>query len=320
LIQNLVDPVILFFIIGIIAGLLKTDLKLPEAIYDALSIYLLLAIGYKGGIELSKSDLTNLFIPVSATILLGVVIPIIAYFILQKIGKFSNPDSAAIAAHYGSVSAVTFAVAIDFLNNAGIAKDEFMTVLLVMLEIPAIAIGILLAKSKSSDNTFAAGEVVREVFLGKSIYLLLGGLAVGYFAGGYGNKSINILFVDMFRGFLAFFLLEMGIIAAKRLGDFKKVGPFLIAFGVLMPLLSSVFGIIAGVLSGLTQGGTFVLACMAASASYIAAPTAMRIAVPEANPTYYITTSLGITFPFNIIFGISLYYSLTNFVYNVLLK
>ncbi len=319
MIQNLIDPVILFFIIGIIAGLLKTDLKLPEAIYDALSIYLLLAIGYKGGIELSKSDLTNLLIPVSATILLGVVIPIIAYFILLKIGKFNNPDSAAIAAHYGSVSAVTFAVAIDFLNNAGVAKDEFMTVLLVMLEIPAIAIGILLAKSKSSDKTFDAGEVIREVFLGKSIYLLLGGLAVGFFAGSYGNKSINILFVDMFRGFLAFFLLEMGIIASKRFGDFKKVGPFLIAFGVLMPLLSALFGILAGVMSGLTQGGTFILACMAASASYIAAPTAMRIAVPEANPTYYITASLGITFPFNIIFGISTYYSLTNFVYNTLL-
>ena len=158
------------------------------------------------------------------------------------------------------------------------------------------------------------------MFLGKSIYLLLGGLAVGFFAGSYANKSINILFVDMFRGFLAFFLLEMGIIAAKRFGDFKKVGAFLIAFGVLMPLLSAIFGIIAGVLSGLTQGGTFVLVCMAASASYIAAPTAMRIAVPEANPTYYITTSLGITFPFNIIFGIYIYYSLTDFVYNVLLK
>lgn len=320
MIQNLIDPVILFFIIGMIAGLLKTDLKLPEAIYDALSIYLLLAVGYKGGVELSKSDLTNIFIPVAATIILGVVIPIVAYFILSRIGRFSNPNSAAIAAHYGSVSAVTFAVAIDFLNNSGIEKDEFMTVLLVMLEIPAIAIGILLAKSRSSGNTFDAGEVAREVFLGKSIYLLLGGLAVGYFAGSYGNKSINILFVDMFRGFLAFFLLEMGIIAAKRFGDFKKVGAFLIAFGVLMPLLSAVFGIIAGVLSGLTQGGTFVLVCMAASASYIAAPTAMRIAVPEANPTYYITTSLGITFPFNIIFGIYIYYSLTNFVYNVLLK
>ena len=306
--------------IGIIAGMLKTDLRLPEAIYDALSIYLLLAIGYKGGVELSKSDLTNILLPVAATLILGIVIPIAAYLILTKIGRFDNSNSAAIAAHYGSVSAVTFAVAIDYLSNTDIKNDEFMTVLLVMLEIPAIAVGILLAKSKSSDNTFDAGEVIREVFLGKSIYLLLCGLAVGFFAGNYANKSINILFVDMFRGFLAFFLLEMGIIAAKRFGDFKRVGPFLIAFGILMPLISAVFGIIAGIMAGLSQGGTFVLVCMAASASYIAAPTAMRIAVPEANPTYYITTSLGITFPFNIIIGISVYYSLTNFVYNVLLK
>lgn len=320
MIQNLIDPVILFFIIGVAAGLLKTDLKLPEAIYDALSIYLLLAIGYKGGIELSGSELSSLTVPVTATLLLGIIIPLIAFFILGRIGRFGRDDSAAIAAHYGSVSAVTFAVAVDFVSKSGIRSDEFMTVLLVMLEIPAIAVGILLARAGGGTSRGGAVEALREVFLGKSIYLLISGIAVGYFAGIYGNKSINVLFSDMFRGFLAFFLLEMGIIASKRFADFRQVGPFLIGFGVVMPVISSLFGIAAGVLCGLSQGGTFVLACMAASASYIAAPTAMRIAVPKANPTYYITTALGITFPFNIIAGIYLYYSITDFVYNSLLS
>lgn len=318
MILNLLDPIILFFVLGIIAGLLKTELKLPEAIYDALSIYLLLAIGFKGGIELSKINFSSIIIPVTGTLLLGIIIPIIAYFILHKLGKFNIPNSAAIAAHYGSVSAVTFAVAIDFLKNAGLKYDEFMTVLLVMLEIPAIAIGILIARFQSSEQELDVKTIMKEVFLGKSIYLLIGGLIIGYFAGSLNKLEISKLFIDMFKGFLAFFLLEMGVIASKRFKDFKKAGPFLIGFGIIMPLVSSVLGILAGVFTGLTLGGTFILACMAASASYIAAPTAMRIAVPEANPTYYITASLGITFPFNIIFGIQLYYLLTEYLFNLL--
>ena len=319
MLQNLLDPVILFFLIGIFAGILKTDLKLPEAIYDALSIYLLLAIGYKGGIELSRADLSGIIIPVICTIGLGVVIPLIAYAILRKAGKFGRADSAAISAHYGSVSAVTFAVAVDMLNSSGIAKDEFMTVLLVMLEIPAIAIGILLARFSADKRDFEPSEIFREVIFGKSIYLLIGGMIVGYLAGSYNNSSISFLFGDMFKGFLAFFLLEMGIIASKRFPDFRKVGIFLIGFGIMMPVISAVLGIGAGILAGLSPGGTFVLSCMAASASYIAAPTAMRIAVPEANPTFYITAALGITFPFNIVFGIYLYYQMTEFVYNSLI-
>ncbi len=319
MLHNLLDPVILFFLIGIFAGILKTDLKLPEAIYDALSIYLLLAIGYKGGVELSHSDLSRIVLPVVCTLGLGIVIPLIAYVILKKAGKFSSADSAAISAHYGSVSAVTFAVAVDMLNSAGIAKDEYMTVLLVMLEIPALAIGILLARFSSKRGAIDMSEIFREVFFGKSIYLLIGGLIVGYIAGMFDNSSVSFLFGDLFRGFLAFFLLEMGIIASKRFPDFRKVGFFLIGFGIIMPVISAVLGIGAGLLAGLSPGGTFVLSCMAASASYIAAPTAMRIAVPEANPTYYVTASLGITFPFNIVLGINLYYLMTEFVYKTLL-
>lgn len=319
MISNLLDPVIIFFVLGILSGILKNDLKLPEAIYDALSIYLLLAIGYKGGLELSKTDISNIYLPVIATVCLGIFIPVIAFIILSRAGKFKKPDSAAIAAHYGSVSAVTFAVALDFLHNSGIVYDEFMTVLLVMLEIPAIAVGILLARfhSREGNDELDFNSLIKEILFGKSIYLLLGGLIAGYFAGLFNNVSINKLFLDLFKGFLAFFLLEMGIIASKRFRDFKRVGPFLISFGVLMPVLSSILGIFAGLISGLSLGGTFVLACMAASASYIAAPTAMRIAVPEANPTYYITASLGITFPFNIIIGLPIYYYLTELMFKI---
>jgi len=316
--QNLLDPVILFFLLGIIAGILKTELRLPEAIYDTLSIYLLLAIGFKGGIELSKTSISELIFPLSGTLLLGIIIPLLAYIILKKIGKFGNSDSAAIAAHYGSVSAVTFAVSIDFAKNLNLFSEEYMTILLVMLEIPAIAIGIFIARFKSPESEIDIKSLMKEVFLGKSIYLLIGGLIIGYFAGMYQNMSIKILFVDMFKGFLAFFLLEMGIIASRRFKDFKKVGFFLIAFGIFMPVISAILGITIGLLTGLSPGGTFILSCLAASASYIAAPTAMRIAVPEANPTYYITASLGITFPFNIIFGMQLYFYLTETAFKYL--
>ena len=311
MIQNLLDPVILFFVLGIVSGLIKTELKLPEAIYDALSIYLLIAIGIKGGIELSKTHIPDVLIPVAGTVFLGIIIPVIAFFILRKFGKFNSADSSAIAAHYGSVSAVTFAIAIEFVNKSGIVYNEFMTLLLVVLEVPAIAIGILLARFSNTEKNTDIKSLFREVFFGKSIFLLIGGLIIGFSAGTFNNLAIKNLFIDLFKGFLAFFLLEMGIIASKRFKDFKKVGIFLIIFGITMPLISAVIGILIGKLTGLNEGGTFILSCMAASASYIAAPTAMRIAVPEANPTYYITASLGITFPFNIIFGIQIYYYLT---------
>ncbi|MBS1519035.1 MAG: sodium-dependent bicarbonate transport family permease [Bacteroidetes bacterium] len=315
MLQNLLDPVILLFVLGLIAGLLKTELKLPEAIYDALSIYLLLAIGFKGGIELSKIHITDILLPVAGTLVLGIVIPLIAFLILRKLGKLNVPNSAAIAAHYGSVSAVTFAVAIDFLINSGVKYDEYMTVLLVMLEIPAISIGIMLARYNSKESDMDFKTIFREVFLGKSIYLLIGGLIIGYFAGIYNKLEVSKLFIDLFKGFLAFFLLEMGIIASKRFKDFRRTGVFIISFAVVMPVISAMLGIFAGLVTGLSLGGTFILACLAASASYIAAPTAMRIAVPEANPTLYITASLGITFPFNIIFGIQLYYIITEFIF-----
>lgn len=308
MIENLRDPAIIFFIIGLLAGIVKSDLKLPEAIYEIISIYLLLSIGLKGGVQLAETNLTVLIIPAIGAISIGLIIPVIAYLILRRLGKFSKADSAAIAAHYGSVSAVTFAVVLIYLDRIGIKYEEFTTVLLVLLEIPAIGVGIFIARLKVSSTRISYSNLVHEVIFGKSIYLLLTGLLAGYILGPQGIAPVKIVFFDPFKGALTFFLLEMGLVASRRLSDLKSAGSFLIIFGIVMPLISGALGTVIGYYTGLSIGGTAVLATLAGSASYIAAPAAMRIAVPEANPTYYLTASLVITFPFNLIIGIPVYH------------
>lgn len=312
--DNLLDPVILFFVLGVLAGVLKSDLRLPEALYETLSIYLLVSIGLKGGVQLSTADPAGVFVPAIAAVLLGLIIPPIAYAVLRRVAGFARPDAAAIAAHYGSVSVVTFAVVLSYLDRLRIPYEEFVTTLLVILEIPGIAVGILIARLGSSRGSLQIGRLVHELFLGKSIVLLLGGLIVGYAAGPARMGAVAPLFFDLFRGALAFFLLEMGLVTARRLGDLRRVGPFLVGFGIAMPLFSGVLGVLAGFLTGLSLGGMTVLATLAASASYIAATAAMRVAVPEANPTLYLTASLGITFPFNIILGIPIYFWMAQLV------
>jgi uncharacterized protein len=314
---NLLDPVILFFIIGIVAGLLRSDLRLPAVVYETLSIYLLLAIGLKGGIQLAESELARVILPSLGTLLLGLVVPIVAYLILRGIGKFSIADSAALAAHYGSVSAVTYAIVLTYIERMAIPLEGFTTVLLVLLEIPAILVGIFLARLKLSSGPVRWGRLLHEVFLGKSVYLLVAGLIVGYLTGAEKAAALDPVFTEPFKGALAFFLLEMGIVTSHRLADLKKVGLFLVSFAIVMPVISGVLGTVTGWAFGLTVGGTAVLATLAASASYIAAPAAMRIAVPESNPTLYLVASLGVTFPFNITIGIPLYYHMALFIYGM---
>lgn len=316
--KSFLDPVVLFFVLGTIAGISKSDLRIPKSFYSTLSIYLLLAIGIKGGIELYHTNPGNFLLPATGTLLLGILITFIARAILQYIGKFDNNNAIAIASHYGSVSAVTFAVVLSFLKDSNIAYDNFMTVLLVMLEIPAIATGVLLYKMQNKTPEKNINKIINEVFFGKSILLMVGGLVIGWVIGYTDNKQINFFFIDLFKGFLAIFMLEMGIVASERFSDLKKVGLFLIGFGITMPIISSLLGITVGIITGLSEGGTIILATMAASASYIAAPTAMRIAIPDANPTFSLTTALGITFPFNILIGIHLYTWLTHWFFVVL--
>jgi hypothetical protein len=311
------DPVVLCFVAGLLAGGLKSELRLPGALYEALSVYLLLAIGLKGGAQLATSSLGEVAGPIAGTLGLGLVIPLAAFAALRGLGRFGQSDAAAIAAHYGSVSAVTFAVVLDYLSGLGLPAEDYVTVLLVVLEIPAIGVGILLARVGGTrrDRPNGWGRLTHELFFGKSIYLLLAGLIIGWVSGPKRLEGISPLFFDLFKGALALFLLEMGLVAARRLGDLKRAGGFLVAFGVLMPIFSAVLGILVASACGMAVGGAVVLATLAASSSYIAAPAAMRQAVPEANPTLYLTASLGVTFPFNIVVGIPVYHQLALAIY-----
>ncbi len=299
------EPVVLFFVLGVLAGLLRSDLKIPGAIYEALSIFILLAIGLKGGVELAKYPLGELIGKVLIIVAVGALIPLIAFPILRYLGRMSRPDAASIAAHYGSVSVVTFSVGITLLGQEMLDYEGYLIVFLVLLEMPALVIGVILARY--GVGTVRWGKMLHEVFFGKSIYLLTGGLLIGYIAGPEGIKPLDKLFFDLFKGVLAFFLLEMGLVASVRIAALREYGAFLAGFAVVMPIISATLGTVTGWMLGFSVGGTFLLATLFASASYIAAPAAMRIAVPEANPALSIGASLGMTFPFNIFLGIPIY-------------
>ncbi|SDT13629.1 sodium-dependent bicarbonate transport family permease [Pseudomonas oryzae] len=301
------DPVVLFFVFGLTAGLLKSELKLPPALYETLSIILLLAIGLHGGVELAEQASPALLGQSALVLGLGIVLPLLAFALLRVL-RFDRINAASVAAHYGSVSAGTFAVVVAYLASRQIFFESYMPLFVAILEIPAILVGILLAKGISRDTHWK--ELGREIFLGKSIMLLLGGLVIGALAGKEAIKPLEPLYTGMFKPVLAFFLLEMGLIASGQLGSLRQYGMRLAAFALCMPLLGALIGALLARLMGLSLGGTAMLATLAASASYIAVPAAMRLALPEANPSLSLTAALGITFPFNILIGIPLYLAL----------
>ena len=310
------EPVILFFLLGLLAGLARSDLKIPAVLYESLSIFLLLAIGLKGGVELARQSLAELLLPALVIVGIGAALPLIAFPVLQRLGKLSRADAASVAAHYGSVSVVTFAVGAAYLANLGEEYEGYMVVFLVLLEFPALMIGVWLARRGQGEAKL--GKVLHEVFAGKSIVLLVGGLLIGWLAGADGLKPLDKVFFDLFKGLLAIFLLEMGLVAASRIGDLRRAGAFLLGFAVVMPLFAGTLGALTASLLGLSVGGAALLATLYASASYIAAPAAMRIAVPEANPALSIGAALGITFPFNLVIGIPAYYWLASQLQGVL--
>ena len=310
------EPVILFFLLGLLAGLARSDLKIPAVLYESLSIFLLLAIGLKGGVELARQSLAELLLPALVIVGIGAALPLIAFPVLQRLGKLSRADAASVAAHYGSVSVVTFAVGAGYLANLGEEYEGYMVVFLVLLEFPALMIGVWLARRGQGEAKL--GKVLHEVFAGKSIVLLVGGLLIGWLAGADGLKPLDKVFFDLFKGLLAIFLLEMGLVAASRIGDLRRAGTFLLGFAVAMPLFAGTLGALTASLLGLSVGGAALLATLYASASYIAAPAAMRIAVPEANPALSIGAALGITFPFNLVIGIPAYYWLASQLQGVL--
>ena len=314
----MIDVVVFFFLLGVFAKLVKSDLRLPEALYETLSIYLLLAIGLKGGIELSKQPLAALAPQVAACMALGFVTPFALFPVLRML-KLSGVDAAALGAHYGSVSVVTFAVATAALARQGLAYESHAPLWVAVMEAPGLVAGILLARwatrrSKAQPAVLASrsgwGALAHDVLFGKSVLLLMGGLAIGTVAGEAGTAPIKAVFIDPFKGVLALFLLELGLVAGGRLAEMRRFGLAVLVIGLGAPPVLALAGAGVGVALGLSTGGVALLATLASSASYIAAPTAMRIAVPEANAALSITAALGVTFPFNIVVGIPLYIAL----------
>lgn len=313
---SLLSPPVLCFVLGVVATMLRSDLRLPEPIFNALSIYLLLAIGLKGGADLSQASLSSIALPALGAIALGLSIPLWIYLVLRRLAAFSVSDAAALAAHYGSVSAVTFIAVLGYLDATGTAYEGFVTALLAIMEIPAIIVALALARlGGAGGKQGGLRTVLAEVVSGKSILLLVGGMIMGAAAGQEGLAPVRPFFVDLFRGALCLFLLELGVAAAQRLPDARRAGPALIVIAIAAPVVHAMLGLGVALLVGLSVGGAIVLATLAASASYIAAPAAVRLALPEANPGYYLGASLGLTFPFNIIIGIPLYAAAAHLLY-----
>lgn len=304
---NFASPPVLAFMLGVVATGLRSDLRLPEPVYQAISIYLLFAIGLKGGGALSQANPADVWLPALAAIGVGVLIPVLAYAILRALGRFSIEDSAAIAAHYGSVSVVTFTAALLFLDSAGESYEGFLPALVAIMEVPGIVVALAIAQWRLAGDR-GLGPVLHEVFAGKGILLLAGGLLVGTITGREGLDQTAPFFEAPFIGVLTLFLLEMGIVAASRARDLKAVGVPLVVFALAMPVINGAMGVTLGTLVGLSTGGATIFGVLTASASYIAAPAAVRVALPTANPGYYLAASLAVTFPFNLLVGIPLYY------------
>jgi uncharacterized protein len=317
--SNLLSPAVLFFVLGVIAAVSKSDLKFPEALYSTLTIYLLTAIGFKGGVAVNEAGLGSVWLPALAAMALGGLIPLWTFPVLRKLGGFGIADAGAIAAHYGSVSAVTFIAATNFLKSIGQSYESHASAFLAVMESPAIIIGVLLGKGALGGKFSLAEPSVRhalkDAILGKGVLLLIGSMIIGALCGKRGMTSVEGFFVTPFQGVLALFLLEMGMVAGRRLGDLKKVGLFLMLFGITAPLLHGCAGVLLGSWVGLSVGGTTLLGVLSGSASYIAAPAAVRLSLPEANPTYSLTSALAITFPFNITVGIPLFHEVAKLLH-----
>ena len=314
ILSNVLNPPVLFFFIGLSAVFLKSDLEIPQPIPKLFSLYLLFAIGFKGGHELHESGLTpDIAIALLAAVVMAALVPVYSFFILRL--KLDIHNAGAIAATYGSISAVTFVTASTFLARLDVDFGGHMVAALALMESPAIIVGLLLVRvfaqqqnPNLDDDDFSWEEVLRESCLNGSVFLLVGSLLVGVVTSEQGWESLEPFTGEMFYGVLTFFLLDMGLVAARRFQDLRKGGAFLISFSVLMPILNAAIGIAIAALIGMGAGDALLFAVLCASASYIAVPAAMRLTVPEANPSLYISMALALTFPFNIIVGIPIYF------------
>jgi hypothetical protein len=314
---NILNPPILFFFMGMLAVFWKSDLEIPQPLPKLFSLYLLLSIGFKGGHELADSGINlQIALTLIAAIVMASIVPVYTFFILKL--KLDNYNAAAIAATYGSISAVTFITASSFLEKLHISYGGHMVAALALMESPAIIVGLILvrvfAPKTEDEKEFSWGKVMHEAFLNGSVFLLVGSLIVGLLTGDKGWEKLQPFTQGIFYGVLTFFLLDMGLIAAKRIKDLSKTGSFLIGFSVFIPIINAILGILISKVLGMGEGNGLLFAVLCASASYIAVPAAMRLTVPEANPSLYVSMALALTFPFNIIVGIPLYLQIIKLV------
>ncbi len=315
ILENLLSPPILFFIGGLLAVLVRSDLEIPREVAKFLSLFLLFSIGLKGGIELAHGEDWALMLkPLGFAVFLAVIVPIYTFYILKR--KIDIYNAGAIAATYGSVSAVTFVTAVAFLEQSGVAFGGHMIAALAIMESPAIIVGVILigrsTKGKGKNNF---KSVLHEALTNGSVFIILLSLVIGLLISDEQYKGVAPFSEHLFKGILSLFMLDMGLLAGKRISGLKAKGGFLLAFGIIIPLLNAGFTMLLCPLLGISLGNAFLLTILAASASYIAVPAAMRMAVPQANPGIYVPLSLGITFPLNIIVGIPVYYSLLELIY-----
>ncbi len=310
-VSNLTSVTVLAFVLGFVAARLKSDIRIPDQVFQFISIYLLLGIGIKGGVAISSNGVSEIAIPALTTILLGILIPVLAFFIAPLFIKTDSITRGSLAAHYGSTSLVTFSAALVFLESNQIFYEGYATALMAIMEIPGLVVGIFLG-AYFTHQKVSWGSSLKEIILGKTVLLLIGGLLIGYASGSAGYSKVTPFFIDILPGILALFLLNLGYQAGNHLKVLRRNGFKLILFAVLFPLLAGLLGALAGDLIGLSPGGIFVLAILSASASYIAAPAAVSVSFPDLKSSIPITASLGITFPFNLIIGIPILFALAN--------
>jgi len=313
--SNLLSPPIVAFAAGACSIWARSDLKIPEQIYQALTIYLLIAIGFKGGVAISSAGLGSLILPMMATLFVGLLIPVVVFAVTRWFLKSSVSNAAALAAHYGSVSAVTFMACLVFLDRQSMPYESFMPAVMAVMELPALLMALLLAKRFDSNQNASMSHCIKEALSGKTFTLLLCGLLIGGLSGDSGRELMHPFLVTPFYGILVLFLLDMGQSAASHLSTAKVLGERLIAFTIAAPIVQGLLGLGLAYLIGLSQGEAIVFAILTASSSYIAAPAACRAALPEANPGIYVTASLGITFPFNLAIGVPLFYWISGLIY-----
>ena len=306
--DNLVSPIVLSFALGLAAALARSDLSIPEAAAKALSIYLLFAIGFKGGVSVANHGVdATLGLSLLAGVVLSALLPLLAFALLRLLSGMDRLNAAAVAGHYGSISIVTFVAATSVLEDRGIDAEGYMVAVAAAMEAPAILSALWLVTRDGSGERMDSG-LWREILLNGSIVLLVGAFLIGWITGPEGLAEIDSFIVAPFKGVLCLFLLDMGLVAGRGMRQGRSaLGPGSLAFGVLMPVIGGAFGLGAALFLGLSTGGTVLLMVLSASASYIAVPAAMRVALPEANPSIYLTLSLGVTFPFNLTLGIPLF-------------